>query len=90
MSSSEPKKEPEPVTYKKEPITTPPPPPEPKKEPVTFKDVMNKAAKSAVRGGTAGAAAMGANVRGICLCICLCRIYIYIYMLNLLMCTVMF
>lgn len=53
MSSSEPKKE---------PITTPPPPPEAKKEPVTFKDVMNKAAKSAVRGGTAGAAAMGANV----------------------------
>ena len=81
MSSSEPKKE---------PITTPPPPPEPKKEPVTFKDVMNKAAKSAVRGGTAGAAAMGANVRSICLCICLYDCAGCIYILNLLMCTVMF
>jgi len=56
------------------------------KEPVTFKDVMNKAAKSAVRGGTAGAAAMGANVRSICL-------YIYLFlqdMSNLLMYMVMF
>jgi hypothetical protein len=30
--------------------------------PPTFNDVMNKAAKSALRGGIAGAAAMGANV----------------------------
>lgn len=37
--------------------TTPPPPKE-----LTFKEVMDKAAKSAVRGGTAGAVAMGANV----------------------------
>lgn len=33
-----------------------------KTEPVSFNEVMNKAAKSAVRGGTAGAVAMGANV----------------------------
>jgi len=31
-------------------------------EELTFSEVMNKAAKSAVRGGTAGAVAMGANV----------------------------
>ena len=28
----------------------------------TFKEILNKAAGSAVRGGTAGAVAMGANV----------------------------
>ena len=33
-----------------------------KTEPATFKEIMDKAAKSAVRGGTAGAVAMGANV----------------------------
>jgi hypothetical protein len=33
-----------------------------KKDPPTFKEIMDKAAKSAVRGGTAGACAMGANV----------------------------
>jgi hypothetical protein len=33
-----------------------------KKPPPTFKEIMDKAAKSAVRGGTAGACAMGANV----------------------------
>lgn len=32
------------------------------KEPPTFKEIMNKAGASAVRGGTAGAVAMGANV----------------------------
>jgi hypothetical protein len=32
------------------------------KEPPTFNEIMNKAAASAVRGGTAGAVAMGANV----------------------------
>ena len=31
-------------------------------EELSFSEVMNKAAKSAVRGGTAGAIAMGANV----------------------------
>jgi hypothetical protein len=30
--------------------------------PPTFKDILNKAAGSAIRGGTAGAVAMGANV----------------------------
>jgi hypothetical protein len=30
--------------------------------PPTFEEVMNKAAASAIRGGTAGAVAMGANV----------------------------
>ena len=35
---------------------------DPPKEDLTFKQVMDKAAKSAVRGGTAGACAMGANV----------------------------
>jgi hypothetical protein len=30
--------------------------------PMTFQEVMTKAAKSAARGGTAGAIAMGANV----------------------------
>ena len=35
--------------------TASPPPP-------TFNEIMNKAAKSAMRGGTAGAVAMGANV----------------------------
>ena len=33
-----------------------------KKEPQTFGDVLRKASASAVRGGTAGAVAMGANV----------------------------
>lgn len=33
-----------------------------KEEPLSMQDVLNKAAKSAIRGGTAGAAAMGANV----------------------------
>mmetsp|Transcript_23625 Transcript_23625/g.54996 ORF Transcript_23625/g.54996 Transcript_23625/m.54996 type:complete len:96 (-) Transcript_23625:586-873(-) len=33
-----------------------------KKDPPTFKEILQKASKSAVRGGTAGAAAMGANV----------------------------
>ena len=33
-----------------------------KTEELSFSEVMNKAAKSAVRGGTAGAVAMGANV----------------------------
>lgn len=33
-----------------------------KKEPPSFREVMAKASKSAVRGGTAGAVAMGANV----------------------------
>jgi len=33
-----------------------------KETPPSFKEVMNKAGKSAIRGGTAGAAAMGANV----------------------------
>lgn len=32
------------------------------KDPPTFEEIMNKAAKSAMRGGTAGAVAMGANV----------------------------
>jgi hypothetical protein len=32
------------------------------KEPPTFNEIMNKAAASALRGGTAGAVAMGANV----------------------------
>ena len=35
----------------------------------SFKEVMAKASKSAVRGGTAGACAMGANVA--CLMVCL-------------------
>mmetsp|Transcript_19443 Transcript_19443/g.28077 ORF Transcript_19443/g.28077 Transcript_19443/m.28077 type:complete len:291 (+) Transcript_19443:232-1104(+) len=35
---------------------------EEKQTPPTFKEVMQKASKSAIRGGTAGAAAMGANV----------------------------
>ena len=30
---------------------------------LSFKEVLNKAAGSAIRGGVAGAAAMGANVR---------------------------
>ena len=33
-----------------------------KKEPPTFNEILNKASKSAIRGGTAGAVAMGANV----------------------------
>lgn len=33
-----------------------------RKEPESFREVLNKAAKSAARGGTAGAVAMGANV----------------------------
>jgi hypothetical protein len=33
-----------------------------KTEPATFKEIMDKAVESAVRGGTAGAVAMGANV----------------------------
>ncbi len=33
-----------------------------KKEPLSFRDVISKASASAVRGGTAGAVAMGANV----------------------------
>jgi len=33
-----------------------------KKEPLSFRDVMAKASASALRGGTAGAVAMGANV----------------------------
>jgi len=33
-----------------------------KNDPPTFEEIMNKAAKSAMRGGTAGAVAMGANV----------------------------
>mmetsp|Transcript_14955 Transcript_14955/g.43133 ORF Transcript_14955/g.43133 Transcript_14955/m.43133 type:complete len:291 (+) Transcript_14955:111-983(+) len=33
-----------------------------KKEPLSFSDVMKKASASAIRGGTAGAVAMGANV----------------------------
>lgn len=32
------------------------------KEKLTFSEVLDKAGKSAVRGGTAGACAMGANV----------------------------
>jgi len=35
---------------------------EAKKDAPTFNEIMNKAAKSAIRGGTAGAVAMGANV----------------------------
>lgn len=35
---------------------------EPPKEELSFSQVMDKAAKSAIRGGTAGACAMGANV----------------------------
>lgn len=35
---------------------------ESKKTPPTFSEIMNKSAKSAIRGGTAGAVAMGANV----------------------------
>ena len=35
---------------------------EKKETPPTFEEIMNKAAKSAMRGGTAGAVAMGANV----------------------------
>ena len=35
---------------------------ETKKEPPTFNEILNKASKSAIRGGTAGAVAMGANV----------------------------
>jgi hypothetical protein len=38
------------------------PAPAKKEEPPTFREVMNKASASAIRGGTAGAAAMGANV----------------------------
>jgi len=34
----------------------------PAEKELSFSEVMNKAAKSAVRGGTAGAVAMGANV----------------------------
>lgn len=33
-----------------------------KKDAPTFREILNKSAKSAVRGGVAGAAAMGANV----------------------------
>ena len=33
-----------------------------KENPPTFNEILNKAAKSAIRGGTAGAVAMGANV----------------------------
>ena len=33
-----------------------------KEQPPSFSDILNKAAASAVRGGTAGACAMGANV----------------------------
>lgn len=35
---------------------------ETKKPAPTFSEIMNKSAKSAIRGGTAGAVAMGANV----------------------------
>ena len=35
---------------------------EEKKDPPTFKEIMEKASKSAIRGGTAGAVAMGLNV----------------------------
>lgn len=35
---------------------------ESKKTPPTFAEIMDKSAKSAIRGGTAGAVAMGANV----------------------------
>jgi hypothetical protein len=35
---------------------------ESKKPAPTFSEIMNKSAKSAIRGGTAGAVAMGANV----------------------------
>jgi hypothetical protein len=35
---------------------------DPPREELSFKQVMDKAAASAVRGGTAGACAMGANV----------------------------
>lgn len=42
---------------------SPPPPPKRQELPVlSFREVVNKAAASAVRGGTAGAIAMGANV----------------------------
>jgi len=33
-----------------------------RKDTLSFREIMDKSAKSAVRGGTAGAAAMGANV----------------------------
>ena len=35
---------------------------EPKTEPTSFKEIIDKAGKSAMRGGTAGAVAMGLNV----------------------------
>lgn len=35
---------------------------EEKETPPSMEEILNKAAKSAIRGGTAGAAAMGANV----------------------------
>ena len=35
---------------------------EEKKDPPTFKEIIDKAGKSAMRGGTAGAVAMGLNV----------------------------
>lgn len=38
-------------------------------KPPTFKEIMAKASKSAVRGGTAGACAMGANVAALMVCI---------------------
>lgn len=48
------------------PVPTPAPVPAPpvpeKKTPPTFGEIMNKAAKASIRGGVAGAAAMGANV----------------------------
>ena len=34
----------------------------PSEENPSFSEILNKAGKSAIRGGTAGAAAMGANV----------------------------
>ena len=41
---------------------TPGGPPAPLPVPPTFSEIMNKSAASAIRGGTAGALAMGANV----------------------------
>jgi hypothetical protein len=42
----------------------------------SFKEIMQKAGASAMRGGTAGAVAMGANVACLmvrtCVCVCVC------------------
>ena len=49
---------------------------EEKKDP-SFSEIMDKAAKSAVRGGTAGAVAMGLNVGALMWMRTTVRLYIY-------------